>query len=145
MINVLPVSQTSQQLWEELLKFLVMELRLDVNGSLPSASCVHMHVCWCVCSPLLRHFYLKELTVGVTLIFPRKEGAEQDRLVIYSSCEFKLAEEGGMACRKFQEVSQVCSSPKGECSKACPGRLCWLCPAHTYSLITSSNLRPCYC
>lgn len=82
------------------------------------AYCRQHHACTCmcvdVCSPLLCHFCLKELTVGVTLIFPRKEGAEQDRLVIYSSCEFKLAGEEGMACRKFQEVSQVCSSPKGE-------------------------------
>lgn len=50
-------------------------------------------------------FILQNLCCHLT--FPRKEGAEEDRLVIYNSSEFKLAEEGGMACRELQEVSQV--------------------------------------
>lgn len=52
-------------------------------------------------------FILQNLSFCCHFYFPQKGRAEEDRLVVYSSCKFKLAEEGGMACRELQEVSQV--------------------------------------
>lgn len=65
-----------------------------------SILCAWTRVLVCIVLPLLSY-----RIVAVILTFPRKEGAEEDRLVIYSSSEFKRAEEGG--CTESQEISQV--------------------------------------
>lgn len=80
---------------------------IKVNSLLPSAFC--FRVCICVHRPSVCSFYLTELPgPAVLLTFTRdRRGVMKAELWFVSYCGVKLAEEGGMVCRKLQEGSQV--------------------------------------